>query len=127
MFCTPTVIFMFDANLRQILILSEGGENQWPWGGLCLKFNLKCSKFGKTVHLGSKTPKSCLFSKIFNFYFYFLSLVRTPMNNYAKYQHPKQKFSIFLKNHKITCLHFSRVYKNGPFKGNFFKTFFSMI
>ena len=39
-------------------------------------------------------------------YFYFLSLVRTPMNNYAKYQHPKQKFSIFLKNHKIAFFTF---------------------
>ena len=41
-----------------------------------------------------------------NRYFSFLSLVGSPMKNCAKYQHPKQKFSIFKKNPKIAFFTF---------------------
>ena len=36
-------------------IQKKGCGESVAWGGLCLKFHPKCSKFGKTVHRGSKT------------------------------------------------------------------------
>ena len=38
------------------------------------------------------------------------------MNDCAKYQHPKKKFSIFLKNHKIAFFTFFEGLKNGSLK-----------
>ena len=46
------------------------------------------------------------------------------MNNCAKYQHPKKKFSIFLKNHKITFLHFFEGLKKWALQRIFFLHFF---
>ena len=46
------------------------------------------------------------------------------MNDCGKCQYPKKWY--FLKNHKIAFLHFSRVYKNGPFKEKKNFNFFSL-
>ena len=73
-------------------------------------------------------PLKVAFFLNFFIYFYFLSLVRTLMNNYAKYQHPKQKFSIFLKNHKIAFFYIFRGSKKmGPLKKKKFKFFFYVL
>ena len=48
------------------------------------------------------------------------------MNNCAKYQHPKKKFSIFLKNHKIAFFTFFKGLKMGPLK-KFFLHFLPMF
>ena len=34
--------------------VNKGRGGSAAWGGLCLKFYPKCSKFGTIVHLGSK-------------------------------------------------------------------------
>ena len=72
-------------------------------------------KFLREKHTFLQTLKSAFFLKK-RFYYYFLVLVGTLMNNCAKYQHPKQKFNNFLKNHKIAVLTFFEGLKNGPFK-----------
>ena len=53
------------------------------------------------ILLEKNTFLKALTVAFFPIFFFFLSLVGTPMNNLAKYQHHKQKFNIFLKNHKI--------------------------
>ena len=71
-------------------------------------------------------PKSCLFFYLKN-YFYFLFLLGTPMNNCAKYQHPKHKCSIFLKNQKIAFFTFFKGLKNWPFEEKNVWNFFAML
>ena len=78
-------------------------------------------------HTILQTLKVAFFSEKF-FIFYFLSLVLTPMNNYAKYQHPKQKFNIFLKNRKIAFLtFFEGLKKLGPLKKKILNYFFYVL
>ena len=67
-------------------------------------------------HTFLQNLKLAFFHKKVYFYFYFLYLVRTPINNCAKYQRHTNKF-IFLR--KITKLHFFTLVKglkNRPFK-----------
>ena len=86
---------------------------------LCFYFknHLHFPNLNVKTHILTK-PKSCLFSGNY-FYFYFLSVVGTPMNNCAKYQHLKQKLFLLLKNYKISFFKFFEGLKNGPFKDFF--------
>ena len=74
-----------------------------------------------------QTLKVAFFPKI-NFYFYFLSVVRTPLNNCAKHQHPEQKFNIFFeKSQNCFFTFFGRSYKMGPLKKKKMLIAFSMF
>ena len=48
------------------------------------------------------------------------------MNNYAKYQHHKQKINI-KKNHKIAYFYIFRRSKNGPLKEKILKLVFYVL
>ena len=97
---------------------------------ICAKTNAFLLLFQKSSSFSQSYWKNTHFYKplkwplfqIFCIYFYFLSFVGTPMNNCAKYQHPKQKFK-----KKFLLIFFNTFFeglKNSHYKEKNFKIVF---
>ena len=63
-----------------------------------------------------------MFIKVALFYFYFIFLVGTPINNCAKYQHPKHKILYFVEKSQNGIF-----YQMGPLKNFFLFLFYCMF